>query len=298
MIDNQWPYPKINSTDIFNTNIDSSDCVKLTSEIENYFKKIFDTEVILVPSGRAAISILLTYFNINRSHTVFAPKWTSHCVWDIVTRLANPITEFKADCDLAIAVHKWGKIEKFSNTVTSKIIEDSVDSIISSPKTLFPNNGDVEIFSLPKIIGSYTGGLIVVKVKKIADAIRESIKYNYELGSYQSKLRFDYCQDKNNGFEAWEHCEHRNTTVDYNGLISIKNKLPNFEINNNRLPPLITLETKKYKETKNANLMTRFFNVNCYLDKPDYRKGYLLPLHFNITDEAFNYMLNSIERSC
>jgi len=33
-------------------------------------------------------------------------------------------------------------------------------------KALFPNNGEFEIFSLPKIIGSISGGLVITKNKR------------------------------------------------------------------------------------------------------------------------------------
>ena len=35
-----------------------------------------------------------------------------------------------------------------------KIVEDSVDSLIVNKKALFPNKGEFEIFSIPKIIGT------------------------------------------------------------------------------------------------------------------------------------------------
>ena len=189
MIDYQWPYAEMDKKDISSEIKEFEKNVNLYSKIESFFSELFQTHVILMPSGRASISLLIKYFKTNRSHIVFAPKWTSHCVWDMITRFANPSIDCSEKCDTIIAVHKWGNIEKLSKQYAANIIEDSVDSLIINSKSLFPNNGDFEIISLPKIIGSYTGGLILVKNKEKANSLRSHIADDIELGKHQTRLR-------------------------------------------------------------------------------------------------------------
>ena len=58
--------------------------------IEKYFSELINAQAYLFPSARSALSAILKFKNINRSHTLFAPKWSSHCVWDILARYGNP----------------------------------------------------------------------------------------------------------------------------------------------------------------------------------------------------------------
>ena len=54
---------------------------------------------------------------------------------------------------------------------------------------MFPNKGKFEIFSLPKIIGSISGGLLICKDKKFIKFCKNEQK-NIKLGIYQSKQKF------------------------------------------------------------------------------------------------------------
>jgi putative PLP-dependent aminotransferase (TIGR04422 family) len=189
MIDYQWPHAELDKVSIFTGTNDPVKNRELYHQIESFFSNLFNVDVILMPSGRSAISALLKYYGLNRSHTVFAPKWTSHCVWDMITRLANPESVYSSTCNGAIVVHKWGNIEKLSQPANHIVIEDSVDSLILDTSTLFPNNGDFEIISLPKTIGSYTGGLILARNQQKASELRSFIRENTPLGVHQSGLR-------------------------------------------------------------------------------------------------------------
>lgn len=311
--DYQWPRPVLTSKDRYFSNR-PTERVKLIDDIEMFFRKLFDVEVILVPSGRAAIAIVLKFLGINRSHTVFTPKWTPPCVIDAIGRTSNPNTIYSKDCNVAIAIHKWGQVQRFSKRPISRLIEDSVDSIITSPKSLFPNHGDIEIFSLPKIIGSYTGGLIAVKTKRLSEKIRASIISNNELAQHQSRLRFELTKGANTGFDSWIHLEATNKTLDYNGLVYVRRCLDNYETNRRviekrlrvvikkfadipiaagRLPPLIALDSANHPVKEGASVIMRHNNFTGYIDKPEYRQAHLIPLHFGVTDELFFKILNS-----
>lgn len=313
MDDYQWPQPTFTSGDRYLTDR-PSERTTLVDAIEGYFKNIFGVEVILVPSGRAAITILLKYLGINRSHTVFTPKWTPPCVIDVVGRISNPNTIYTRHCDVAIVVHKWGQAVRFSEKSDAYLIEDSVDSIVTSSETLFPNLGNVEIFSLPKIIGSYTGGLIIVKTKQLADDIRASLIADDKLARYQSRLRYYSVKGIESGFHSWLHLESKNTSLDYNGLVHIHGCLRNFEVNSQvivrrltilkkrfkdikitlgRLPPVIPLDAERHPIKKGAAVITRYYSGTGYIDEPNYRPAHIIPLHFGVGDQLFSKILNS-----
>ena len=303
MIDYQWPNPlKGNRSSNFFSQ----------SEIEFFFKEIFKKDVILVPSGRAALSIILNFYNISRKDKVYAPLWTSHCVWDVITRIANPSTVLNEDNDVVIAVHKWGEVEKIDKQEIKKsiIIEDSVDSIIEDNCSLFPNDGQFEIFSLPKIIGSFTGGLIVVKNTEDYIKIKSTISENLEFAKYQSRLRYGSSFGENEVYASWSDLEYKNTGLDEIALRSISENLENYLINSTvikeritkvserfdefkisfkRLPPVLTFDIERYKVNEDSNFMIRNRKIN-----GEYKKVYLLPVHFGVNDTLFEKLFDSI----
>ena len=288
--------------------------IGLYHKIEDFFSELFRVDVLLMPSGRASISLLTKHFHINRSQTVFAPKWTSHCVWDMITRFANPTIECNDKSDFIIAVHKWGNIEKLSKEYTAQIIEDSVDSIFIDRSTFFPNNGEFEIISLPKIIGSYTGGLVLIKNKKNVDQLRSYITGNIDLGNHQSKLRFEYALHQNSGFLNWEDRENENVTLDTNALENIAGCLKNYNLNkemitkrlesiaaksslkieSDRLPPVFCVEINDKHSGIDPCIMIRSKNFSGFLDRPEFRKVGLIPLHFRADDELFEFCFQSL----
>ena len=71
-----------------------------------------------------------------------------------------------ADCN--IIVHKWGNTFKLLKTNNSKkqiLIDDSADSFPGAKYRPFENKSDYEILSLPKLIGSFCGGIVLTKNK-------------------------------------------------------------------------------------------------------------------------------------
>ena len=159
--DYQWPSSSLN---YFKNNNDfSSESVeKLINKIEDFFSQQYDCYVCLMPSGRSSISIILRYLNFTRSKTVFIPKWSSNCLYSSIGPYSNVSTDL-IDPDLILVNHKWGYGYQLHQDYSKKIIiEDSVDTIHLDNSSLFQNNGIAEIISLPKIIGSFSGGLILI----------------------------------------------------------------------------------------------------------------------------------------
>ena len=82
---------------------------------------------------------------------------------------SNPTINLN-DPDLFIFNNLWGVKQKIFEKVKLKkkvkLIDDSCDSILLNKSSIFPNNSEYEIFSLPKIIGSVSGGVVISKNKK------------------------------------------------------------------------------------------------------------------------------------
>lgn len=314
--DYQWP-SALGKKYNFNHKISLKDNKKKLIKIENFFKKKFGYNVKLFPSGRAAIATIIRFLKINRSNEVFTDKWSSHCLFNTIGAYTNINTSLN-NPDLVICIHKWGKIKKIKVKKKFKIIEDSVDSLILNKKALFPNKGEFEIFSLPKIIGSITGGLVVTKNKKFVKFCKQEQKKNKKLGSCQAKERFNYFSKKQN-FNTWLYYESWNTYTEYNSLINIERCLKYFDINKKiiikrlnfisqemkinfktpeRLGPVLPLPLKNFK---NINNLSKKFLIRHHTDsiekKISFKKHILLPLHFKISEKEFNKYLKLIKKN-
>ena len=147
----QWPTPILQTS--FKEKIYSFDRLYgRIKKIELFFEEIFSMPTLLLPSGRACISAVLKINNISRENIVWAPKWSSHCVWNNITYFSTPSISLKDHPNVFLNVHKWGYTHylntEYNNCEKCIVIEDSVDSLIDEKYALFPNNGDYEIISL------------------------------------------------------------------------------------------------------------------------------------------------------
>ena len=289
----------------------------LINKIENFFKKNFYYKVILFPSARAALASVLRFRKIDRSNEVFINKWVSHCIFNTVGKYTNISTSFKSP-DIIIAVHKWGINQIFSKKKNIEITEDSVDSIILNKKDLFINKGQFEFFSLPKIIGSVSGGIIVTRNLSYYKFAKKEQMKNKKLGIYQSRQKFNDI-NKKKSFNTWLFYESSNTFLEYNSLLDIEKNLKNLEINkkiilkrknlfrkefnidyykNNKLGPVIPINLKFIK---NHSLMKKNFLLRHIHKGPKetekFQKVYLLPVHFKISQQKFNFYIKLLKKS-
>jgi len=314
--DYQWPsafgkrYNFINKISAYNNK-------KSLKRIENFFKNKFGYDVRVFPSGRAAIATILRFLKINRSNEVFTDKWSSHCLFNTIGAYTNINTEIH-NPDLVICIHKWGEIKKIKIKKKFQIIEDSVDSLVLNKKTLFPNNGEFEIFSLPKIIGSISGGLVITKNKKFIKFCKQEQKKNKKLGIYQAREKFDTLKNKKN-FNTWLYYESWNTYTETNSLIDIERCLKNFDKNkniiikrinlikrklkinyylNDRLGPVLALPLKKFKNIKYLSKKFLIRHNSKFIEKKaKFEKCILLPLHFKTNEKDFNIYLKLIQKN-
>ena len=192
-------------------------------KIENFFKNKYGSKFsILMPSSRASITLYIRYLNLNRSNLVSISKWSSHCLFTCIGAFTNiSIAETKAD--MIIVNHKWGNENKINKKINkkTKIIEDSVDSLPGKNFKIFPNNGDIEIISLPKIIGAVAGGIILTNNKKFFKYAKFYQKKNIKLGVDQSKKKIMLTNKNLNKFDNWYFNEAWNTFAEKNMVCDI-----------------------------------------------------------------------------
>ena len=238
------------------------------------------------------------------------------CLFNTVGRYTNISTSYN-NPDMIIAIHKWGFEQIFSNN-KGIIIEDSVDSIILKKSKMFLNNSEFEFISLSKIIGSFSGGIIFTKNKKFHKFAKIEQNQNKEMGIYQTKKKIDDF-NKIKSFDTFHYHESTNTYSDYNLVKNIDQNLKNFNINKNilikrkmiinkiidikktqdyRLGPIAAIQRNKIK---NHIIMKKYF-LERHINKNQkshskFEKIYIVPLHFGISDQEFNFYCNIIKRA-
>ena len=151
------------------------------SEVELYFSRYFGKEVKLMPSGRSAIHNFALSMGMSRDQTAFVTKYSSYCLYQSLGTLMNVSTDFVKP-ELVVVNHKWGN----RNTETRKIngstvIEDSCDSLMIQGTELFPNNGQVEIVSLSKVIGTPSGALVLFKESNLKEKNRVVVQIEFKI---------------------------------------------------------------------------------------------------------------------
>ncbi|MGP1255661.1 MAG: putative PLP-dependent aminotransferase [Kiloniellales bacterium] len=127
-------------------------------------------EPVLVSSGRSGLSLIVEYLGLGRLDRVRVFPYASHCVLDAVGRRAMPSLESQPEPAASIEFHQWGYLR---NTDEAVDIEDAVDSLCEPGCQLMPQGGRFEVWSLPKILGSLTGGVIWCRDPQDATRLRD-----------------------------------------------------------------------------------------------------------------------------
>jgi len=140
--------------------------------IETMLHEMFPTGFpVLCSSGRAALNIVLIHNEVTRSDYVGVFPYASHCVLDSVSRLTNPLLGKEGrKSSLRIIYHQWSFVQEMNLKHNS--IEDCADTICIPGTNLFMGGGAFEIWSLPKILGTTSGGLIWCRDKETAICLR------------------------------------------------------------------------------------------------------------------------------
>ena len=313
--DYQWPQSLLKKAK-FIENLTSYNNKNLIHKIEGFFEKKFKIPVRLFPSARSCIGSILEFEKINRNDEVYVNKWVSNCIFNTIGYFSNSTVNF-GNQRIFIANNIWGLNQKLKILKSKKIIiDDSSDSIILKPKYLFPNNSKYEIFSLPKLIGSVSGGIVISKDKKFLKFCKIRQKKNKNFGIVQSKLKFDEINKKKTFFD-YRYKEAVNSYCEYNGLIDIKENFVNFELNkaiilyrskllkkivnfrreDSRIGPVALIDTNLIKNIKNLEKIFMFRHKLINLKKNYSKKFLLFPLHFMIKNKRFNFYLNILKKN-
>ena len=311
--DYQWPGNFLKSVFFSKKNQFKSPFATI-SIIEKFFKKEFGHPVILFPSARSCIGAILEFERINRSHEVYVNKWVSNCIFNAIGYFSNPSVNYKNQ-KIILTNNNWGIVQKLNIKKNFKkiIIDDSCDSIILNKKNFFPNNSKYEIFSLPKILGSVSGGLVISKNKKFYEFCKNRQKQNKNLGRTQSYLKFNEIRNKTK-FD-YRYNEVVNSYFDYNGVIDIKKKLDfykknkniitqrcnileryfHFKMNKNRIGPVVLFSLKKNKKLKELNKIFMFRHKIIDFKKNLAKNFLIFPLHYKISEKRFSFYLKKLK---
>jgi hypothetical protein len=279
--------------------------------IENFFAKKYNSKYcVLTSSARVGIVLTLRFKKFSRSKIVKIPKWSPHCLNDSIGSISNISCDgVKADCKLV--VHYLGHSFKINNK-RGLLIDDSSDSLPNSEFKSCINSNISEVVSLPKIIGSYCGGIILTNNKSFFSYLKKKQNQNHEFAAEQSKKKYECLILNKMNFE-WHYNESFNYGLDFNTSENIYENLKNFEINKEiikkrqklilrsgfisdkyRIGPCL-LFTHNKRLTK--ILDTRHINVLQSAEKSKFIKKNILPIHFTISDKELEKKLNDISKN-
>jgi putative PLP-dependent aminotransferase (TIGR04422 family) len=312
-IDYQWPMGAIPAPDepyAENAKKRSTlhDC------LDDFFTHMLGYPVIVMSSGQASLSLVLQYYEANRSQVIYVPKWAAHCLWHVTGSYANPTCTDLQAANIILAVHKYGFVKHYLPNAKQIIIEDSVDSLLCNGNSLFPNGGDFEIVSLPKVMGIYSGALLVCRSRELVKRIRPMTRAFGGLNAYAGRMRYLGSSGKGGPFcdilDTYQIFEWANFSPDYTVLRTIHDHLdalmhnrlviekrlsylyrvaPNLvsqdiKITPGRLPPVIPVPLNSLPP---EGVMVRHVNNTQDLGNPLFVKSALIPLHFGISEDRF-----------
>jgi putative PLP-dependent aminotransferase (TIGR04422 family) len=154
--------------------------MKSVEKVEEKLHEMFPSGYpVLFSSGRAALSAALLQCNVSRRDFVGVFPYASHCVLDTISRISTPLSgSAEKHANLRVVYHQWGYVQEVSLSPNS--IEECVDTLCKVGTTLFPGGGSFEIWSLPKILGTTSGGVLWCRTLESALAAKK-IQNNEEI---------------------------------------------------------------------------------------------------------------------
>lgn len=308
--DYQWPGLSL-KPQLYSESLASVDVKEAYRRIEEKLSEKFGVSALLMPSGRSAISHLLQFSGIGRGSAVFAPLWSSHCVWEALGRWSCPTSELSPSTQGILVVHKWGYISRLSGSYPHAfLVDDSVDSFLLDGRNLFSSGGRFEIISLPKVIGSYSGGVIFTRDRSFESWIKERRFARPELARFQSRLRHQEISGNRDLHSSWAAGEALNAALDFNALSDIDQRLEGWESardcilrrlellsrtfrnrflspSEGRLPCVYKVLLSEALPLEGTPVMIRSASISGIVEKPDFQKHALIPLHFGASEELF-----------
>lgn len=125
----------------------------------------------LLSSARVGIVLTLIASGLRREGFVGIFPYASHCVIEAVGRVATPLPGIYArSATNRIVYHQWGIVQE--QPAKNILIEDAVDTLCEPGTRLFPSGAQFEVWSLPKLIGCLSGGVVWCANSDLASRIR------------------------------------------------------------------------------------------------------------------------------
>lgn len=160
-----WPQPKR-----LRALFQAPRCVAIPSVEDKLAEMFKGGSPVLFSSGRAALAHALMISGLARGDKAGVFPFASHCVLDAVSRIATPAAVGR-DTSLNVVFQQWGYIQHLG--LSSRDVEDCVDSLLVPGGKLFPGGGGFEVWSLPKILGTTGGGVLWCRSAEAASALRQ-----------------------------------------------------------------------------------------------------------------------------
>jgi putative PLP-dependent aminotransferase (TIGR04422 family) len=317
MRDYQWPTDIQTKIRAFNkVNTSKAEILAHYDKLEDILSCQFRMQSLLFPSARSGIAAILEYEKLGRGDMIFVPPYSSHCLWDTIGRYACPTGIYAPEMKAALVVHKYGYVQQ-QISETSLVIEDSVDSLIIDSSAVMPLSGTYEVFSLPKIIGSWCGGVVITSNLNFVQWAKEDRHVSSPLAVHQSKLKYLSLTEELDPFSHYYFLEPLNRQLDLNGLLNISDCLSRideaswiiqerllkvfskfggiFFEHNGRLPCVLPFSKRSYKVNNRSQWLVRYFNFLRNSLHNEYEPSWILPLHFGVDSDKFNALLNDLQ---
>ena len=289
------------------------------SQVEALLQAMFPSgHPVLCSSGRSALTFTLIESGVSRSDLVGVFPYASHCVLDTISRLTTPLAGPTSILALLrIVYHQWGYVQE--KQLPQNTIEDCVDTLCVPGTELFPGGGLFEIWSLPKILGVTSGGVLWCKDESTAVKIR-SLRDSRSGGLFQWLLRLLSPYVKRN-YLYWhaEECNGGNVSVFQTGeiLLAIRkwphfvskrnsylNKVWPFAVDGllkptNRLPPVVPISITSSKLVTKATMavITSGYRMFEFVDDIGDRKVYKvlpIPMHQDVSERWLNQVVKEL----
>lgn len=297
-----WPKIKFKKLSIF------GNCQ--SEKIEKKFHQMFPSgHPVLCSSGRVALYMAINEYNLSREDNVKLFPYASHCIISSIARLTNPVP-FKMNDKIDVIYHQWGITHKVDYI---PLIEDSVDSLYEINTPLFSQGSNFEIWSLSKILGTTSGGILWCKNKSDALKIRE--KMNHKKGIYFSwflrLLSYSYpffnslWEGTEKGYKGVSRIQRNEIYTKMNSwsflIKNRKEKLKYFlkystlkeKDIKGRLPCCLPIKSRITKERLNALGLSTGFRI--FFHNSTFLKVLPLPIHQDVEFSFLEKIINIVE---
>tara|TARA_B100000963_G_scaffold350776_1_gene361471 strand:- start:2225 stop:3163 length:939 start_codon:yes stop_codon:yes gene_type:complete len=305
-----WPKSKLNLIRILGFN----SVTKAEKKLHKMFPSAYP---VLCSSGRVALYIAIKELNLNRKKRLKIFPFASHCVLNIVGQITSPTSIEASKHDIELIYHQWGYSHK---TNMKNIIEDSVDSLYIPGSELLSQGGVFEIWSLNKILGTTSGGVLWCRNKEDAERIRKKVTYGpyiifqwlLRLLSIRIKTLYNYWNAGENGYlgiSIFQSNEIYNKILNWEMLVDDRiNKLkmlndfsiiPDNYYSKERLPCVINIDPIHGHIINNLNseIGVRNFNKTKDSEFKEFIEVLPIPVHQDVKIDEITSLLKALNNN-